>query len=454
MTKSIRRRLLVTLLVAFTVIWAVVVAITYLNVREQVTARSDERLAQTAQVLWLLYAAPRGTDTPAARPHDAYARHLVSRFGISYAFQVWNGRELVARSANAPATRMAGGYGPSTGALGDDDWRFYYRVDALSGLDVIVGNDLADRHRAVGALVLGTVWPLLAGLPLLAVLIVGAVSSGLRPLRDVADGLAQRRPNTLDLMPEQGAPREVVPLIRALNGLLERVQMAVAGERRFTADASHELRTPLAALKTQAQLALRADSEATRRQALNGVVAGVDRATHLVEQLLTLARLDPDAAAVDAKPVDLAEIAEAVIAEQESNARSRGIDLMLRASPAPLAGHPAALGLLIRNLVNNAIRYTPQGGSVEVAVHAVAEVVELIVSDDGPGIPEGERARVFDRFYRRPGASVPGSGLGLSIVARVAEVHHATIMLEDALAEPKPGGAGRGLRVRLRFPEP
>jgi len=445
MTPSIRSRLLVALLTAFVGVWAVAVFLTYLNVREQVTVRFDEQLARNAQVLWLWYDT---AEQPEALSAEPYAERFLARFGVEQAFQVWNGNRLVARSANAPAGRMASGYAASTGELGGEPWRFHYRVDALRGLDVIVGTRLAERSDLVRSLVLGMVWPLLAGLPLVAVLIVLAVGAGLRPLRRVAEGLALRSPDALEPLTEAAVPREVQPLTRALNELLARLDRALDGERRFTADASHELRTPLAALKTQAQNALRAPTDAERREVLEALIAGVDRASRLVEQLLVIARLDPEAAAEGREPAQLHALAADVLADLDATARARGVELVLQAVPSIVQGRPAALAVMLRNLVDNAIRHSPQGAVVEVAVAPVNGGVELTVSDAGEGIPAEQRARVFDRFYRRLGQTEAGSGLGLSIVRRVAELHEAEVSLEDARADALPPG----LRVRVRFP--
>ena len=444
---SIRLRLLVILLAVFTVVWAGVVAITYVNVRGQVEERFDAQLGQTAQVLWLLYSSARAGGPP---PEDPYADRVIARFGISYAFQVWDGHELLARSANAPGERMAQGYGPSGGMLQGEPWRFYYRVDALHGLDVIVGNKLADRQSLVATLVLGMVWPLLAGLPLLAVLIVLGVQQALRPIGAVIRMLGSRHAEALEAIPDQGVPREIVPLTQALTDLLERLKNALESERRFTASASHELRTPLAALKAQAQLALKAESEADRRHTLNNVIASVDRATHLLEQLLTLARLDPDTHQQNAERVDLSTLAQEAIVELDAAARRKHIDIELHAEPAWVEGRPTALAVLLRNLVDNAIRYSPVGGTVDVTVKKHGDSASLCVMDRGPGIPAEDRERVFHRFYRRLGTAAEGTGLGLSIVARVADVHGAQVTLESA--EPATGNGDPGLRVIVRFP--
>lgn len=435
---SLRRRLLAVLLTTFAAVWATAVAFIYFDVRDQLERRFDEQLAQTARVLWLLYA-------DGSIGNEPYANRTLSQFGVENAFQVWDGRTLLARSANAPEHRMADGYGATSGVIDGEPWRFFYRVDALRGLDVIVGNRMAERRGVVLSLVLGTVWPLLAGLPVLALLVLLAVTQGLRPLRRLADDLSRRGQDVLEPVDEQGVPREIQPVVGALNGLLERLDQALERERRFTADASHELRTPLAALKTQAQAAQRAHTDLERQQALTAVIAGVDRASRLVEQLLTLARLDPEDAAEGVAAVDLEALAAEVIADADAAARARGVEVVLqaRSAPAVVEGRPGALAVLIRNLLDNAIRHSPRGGTVTVGLDRHQDGIDLTVRDQGPGIPPPSRARVFDRFHRLPGTS-GGSGLGLSIVARIAELHEARIVLEDPPQGP-------GLLVRVQF---
>lgn len=450
---SLRRRLLVTLLAAFGVVWLVAVLITYLNVRERVEERFDDELARNSQVLWLLFAAS-GASGAGIVEQDPYASRVLRRFGVNHAFQVWYGTELIARSSNAPEQRMAHGVGLSTGTIDGEPWRFFYRVDALRGLDVIVGNALADREGLVRSLVLGTVWPLLAGLPVVALLIVLAVQRSLRPLDAIAAAIRRRDADDFTPIADRAVPREIRPLTDALNALLERIRATFERERRFTANASHELRTPLATLKTQAQLALKSRTDAEREQALQGVIGAVDRAAHLVDQLLTLARLDPSAVSDGLERVDLASLAGEVIADLDRFARLRNVEVALDAEPAAMAGRPAALAVLLRNLIDNAIRHSPSGGAVNVTVHAREGFVELTVTDQGPGIPPEERERVFQRFYRGPSNATDGSGLGLSIVARVVEDHHGNIALEDAAPPDAAASAGRGpgLRVVVRFP--
>jgi two-component system OmpR family sensor kinase len=243
-------------------------------------------------------------------------------------------------------------------------------------------------------------------------------------------------------------PDEIAPLSAALNQLLARLSHAIDTQRAFVADAAHALRTPLAALQLQAQLVERADDGAARDQAIGKLRQGLERLTHLVTQLLTLARQEPGAALPAHEPVALDQLAASVVADMAQAALDRDIDLGLESgadpSPAVVRGDAEALRILLTNLVDNALSYIPAGGRIDVAVRRSADgrAVELVVSDNGPGIPAEERARVFDRFYRLADAPTGGSGLGLAIVAEIAQSHGARVLLEDA--EP-------GLRVRVVF---
>jgi two-component system sensor histidine kinase QseC len=308
---------------------------------------------------------------------------------------------------------------------------------------VQVGENSARRQALRDYIAWRILIPILLALPLLALMIWYGVSRAMVPLRNIAADVKNRRPDNLHPIEGTVVPLEAQPLIDALNALFQRLQQAFETERRFTADAAHELRTPLAALKTQAQVALRATADAERRQALTQVINGVDRATHLAQQLLTLARIDPTLW-VGRDQVDLPALASEVLAEIAPAALAHDIDLGLEArATAVLRGDSAMLGILLRNLVDNAIKFTPAGGKVEVRVGRDGRRIVLSVDDSGPGIPPQERTRVFERFYRQIGALAPGSGLGLSIVKRIADLHHAAVRLGDS-----PLG---GLRVEVIF---
>jgi two-component system OmpR family sensor kinase len=290
--------------------------------------------------------------------------------------------------------------------------------------------------------------PILASIPLLAALIWLLVGHALKPLEQIAAAIRRRAPSSLDPLPAAGLPDEALPMVTELNALLRRQREAMEAQKRFTEDAAHELRSPLTALQLQIQLAERASTPEELREALDALRSGAKRASHLVEQMLTMARLEPEAAHEAAADVALEALAAGVVAELEPLAEAKGVELRLeRVAPARVIGQAQALHTLVRNLVDNAIRYTPAGGRVtlEVRTQEGGSGAALEVKDTGPGIPAGERERAFDRFYRLPGAGAQGSGLGLAIVKQIADAHRAQIELSEA-------DHGAGLRVTVRFP--
>jgi two-component system OmpR family sensor kinase len=245
-----------------------------------------------------------------------------------------------------------------------------------------------------------------------------------------------------------GLPSEIRPLADALNDLLGRLDQSFSLQRRFAADAAHELRTPLTALNLQVQLAERAQTDADRARAFERLRQGIRRATRLVQQLLTMARLDPDAATATPTSIDVGKLVASVVEDARPLAAERAIALNCEGTtdPACVNGSEDALRILFNNLVDNALRYTPAGGRVLTAVARDQDGVQVVVEDTGPGIPEEERERVFDRFYRGRSAEATGTGLGLAIVSQVAEMHRGAVTLEAA----DPGSGG--LRVRVRLP--
>ena len=273
------------------------------------------------------------------------------------------------------------------------------------------------------------------------------VGRGLRPLDEVAFAVGKRSADALEPLPESSLPQEVQPLIAALNDLLARLGRSLSLQRSFIADAAHELRTPLTAVSLQLQVAERASTQAERAAAFSKLKGGIERATRLVEQLLTLARSEPAAAAEQPfAMVNLTEVARQVVAERASIAEARRLDLGLSGNtPLQIMGDAEALRVMLGNLVDNAINYTPPGGTVDVETAVDRGEAGLIVTDTGPGIPAEERERVFDRFYRRAAAGGPGSGLGLAIVRR----------LRSGIGprRARRGSRGRGLKVTVRFPD-
>jgi two-component system, OmpR family, sensor histidine kinase QseC len=369
-------------------------------------------------------------------------------YQVRIAFQIWNeSKVLVVRTANAPMEPLAPfeeGYRDS--AYGGQAWRVFSRWDDEHDFLIQVGELQAVRDELANSIAKDLLFPALLGIPLAGVLIWFAVTHGLRPLNSFARELEQRPPDSIEPILAVGVPQELSPLLNALNRLFDRVGRAFEMERRFTADAAHELRSPLAALKTHVQVALGATSEAEKNRSLHQAVSGVDRASRLIEQLLTLARVDPGAMIGGNGKVDLRGIVKECVAGIAPTGMEKNISLELaEGPPCWIAGDENMLEVLARNLIDNAIRYTPIGGYVEVSVSKMTEHVLLKVTDSGPGIPLEERSKAFGRFYRILGTGEMGSGLGLAIVEQIARPHGASIALSD-------GKNGIGLSVDVIFP--
>jgi len=436
--RSIRAQLVGALAagLAFGVVVAMIA--TYLRAKEEANEIFDYQLKQMAASLTGIPLAAGGP--PGAAPG---ADEVV--------VQVWdrNGVQVYLSQPQRQLPQYAQ-LGFATVDTGSGAWRVFSTLAA--GQVVQVAQPMSVRRELAASLALRTVLPLIAVVPFVALLVWFAIARGLAPLTRVATALGQRSSRSLEAVPETGLPAEVQPLVHALNGLLGRLQRALVAQREFIADAAHELRTPLTAVHLQLQLLERAATDEERRSAMQSLKDGLERAIHLVEQLLTLAREEPDVATRPFAPVDLALLAKSVVGEQAAIAEARGLDLGLeRADPVVVDGDAAGLRTLLSNLVDNALRYTPRGGRVDVAVESRGTDAAITVRDSGPGIPAAERARVFDRFYRAPGgaaADVAGSGLGLAIVHRIAERHGAEVSLGTGIAED-----GReGLGVTVLFP--
>lgn len=441
MRPSLRRRLLWLLSSAVLLAWGATALFTYFDARQQIGQMLDAHLVQSAGLVAAQM--EHEMDTPSVEP---MARQYKQESGS--VFQVWDRSAVLRlRSANAPQSRLSAlEPGFSEASIGGERWRIFSRWDDSGRYLVQMGERFELREALAQSVASHLLHPLAVALPVLALLIWFSVHAGLVPLGVVARQVQRRAPDNLAPLGEGQVPREVAPLVQALNALFARVRASFEQERSFTADAAHELRTPLAGVKTQAQVAMAAGSPTELRRALSQVVQGVDRATHLVEQLLVLARLDPQAHLPGVAPVALHALAASCIAEQAQCALEKEVDLALDSpDEAVVQGDQTLLAVLLRNLIDNAIRYAPAASEVEVAIARAAGVVTLRVTDSGPGISAAERDRVFDRFYRVVGSGEDGSGLGLAIVKRIADLHHATARLS-------PGPDGRGLVVEVAFP--
>lgn len=358
--------------------------------------------------------------------------------------QVWSNGQL--QFTTDPALRLP----PPTATglhdelMGTQTWHTYVSRRANKWIRVAQAKDA--RWEALAGVAVHLFWPVLSLIPLLALFIWFGIGYGLKPLRQIASALAQRNVNSMEPLATADLPGEVRPLVGALNDLLQRLDRAFTLQQSFIADAAHELRTPVMALSIQADLAARASTEKERQAALVQLQHGAGRLTHLAQQLLTLARLEPEARSPTPQPVELSALCKSVIRDQIRLAERKQIDLGLAEHDAAVvAGDPGNLRILLNNLVDNAIRYTAPLGKIDLAVRSDRHGIVLEVCDNGPGIPEAERTRALERFYRCDNPSESGSGLGLSIVKRIAEQHHAVVSLHS-------GPEGTGLRVQVHFP--
>ena len=429
---SIRRKLLLALLSALFLVGLAASGATWFAVHREAEQLFDYQLRQMALSL-----RDQTMQSPAG---------FFSGFDYDFIVQVWDpgGAPVYLSNQSVPLPSARDGY--ATLAVNGQDWRIFTLSQADKTIQVAAPVSLR-RDRAT-AMALRILIPILAAIPLFALLIWLIIGKGLKPLEQIAGAIRKRVPSSLQPLPGAALPEEVKPMVAELNALLERLREAIETQTRFTADAAHELRTPLTALALQIQLVERAASDAERRAGLEQLKSGAKRAARLVEQMLTMARLAPEALHGTPAPVELDRLAASVMAEFEALAEAKAIELRLgRIEPACVAGHEDALQTLARSLVDNAVRYTPSGGRVSIEAWSDRDAAVLQVCDTGPGIPAEERVRVFDRFYRMPGTDSEGSGLGLAIAKQIAEAHGGEIIL----------GAGpndRGLRVAVRFPGP
>lgn len=301
------------------------------------------------------------------------------------------------------------------------EWRAFSLREG--GLTIQVATTSASRARRFASIAPWLLLPLVVLVIVLGLLIHAAVARALAPLEHVRSEIGQRGVTSLHGLDTDGMPDEVAPLVLTLNDLLARLDTAMVAQRRFIAEAAHELRSPLTAVKLQAQIAGRSHVEGDRQFALAQLSDGIDRASHLIEQLLDMARLEPSAGQAAFEPVALDVLVKQVTANFSSQADARDIDLGVGACE-PLTLHSQAdnLRMLLGNLIDNAVRYTPTGGRIDVELRRVEGNAVISVSDSGPGIPESEHERVFERFHRLAGSETPGSGLGLAIVRQVASL--------------------------------
>lgn len=449
-SQSLQTRLLALVMGLLLAVWVGAAVLTWRDASHELDELLDGHLAQAAALLVVQQSRADGDDDDGVA--DAPSLH---KYAPQVAFQVFHEGQLVMRSHNAgtqPMSSVSRGF--KTVRLPDGVvWRVFATRGAEQDVQVYVGEQTESRNVILWAVLRSVMLPLGLALPLLAIALWWAVRQGLAPVRQLGQVLALRQPQALEPVSLTGMPTEMQPMVLALNGLFERIARMVESERRFTADAAHELRTPIAAIRAQAQVAQGAGDDTVQRDhALQSTLAGCDRATRLVEQLLTLARVEaapqPATAGVVPARVDLSALARRVAADLVPSAMARQQTLELDADePCPVIANDMLISVLVRNLLDNALRYSPDGAQVRVAVRAESGRIILCVEDSGPAMTDAEMARLGERFYRVLGSGQPGSGLGWSIVKRIAEASNATVHVSrsDELG---------GLAVEVRFQRP
>jgi signal transduction histidine kinase len=431
--RSIRARLLIALMILVALISLLAAGVTYRRVLSETSTLFDYQLRQMALSLRSQISLAPRIEVPPDQGDTDFVVQIWDVFGA---------RTYLSRPGLPMINQTILGYADLS--LRGEAWRAY-GLQTADGV-IQIAQPVRVREGLARAAAERVVIPLVLLLPIMIGAVAWIVSRGLLPLRFVTTEVQRRDVRSLAPLNTHNLPLEIEPLVGELNRLLERLQRAFSVQRAFISDAAHELRSPLTALRLQLQLLDRAPDEAARIEARGRLGAAVERAIHLVEQLLALARSEPQDANPVFDTVDLSAVAAEGVSDAHELALSRQIDLGLDPTPnLTVRGDREALRVLVRNLVDNAVRYTPPHGSVQVRSRAVPGEAVLEVTDTGPGIAPVDRERVFDRFYRRATAQESGTGLGLAIVKAIAERHGARVALSEA-----PGG---GLRATLSFPQ-
>lgn len=453
MKRSIRLRLMLYLGSLMVVVWVAIAASSLYSARKEVTELFDAHLAQSARVLQSLVS----HEMSEMDKHSDYKPDIVLDFSApghlyegKLAFSVVDrDGKFWFKSKDVPILSLAeqkGGFRDVMHA--GEKWRVFILHDKSLAFSVEVAQSYQIRNELIMEIVTRVLGPFIIIMPLLLGIVWMATGRSLRPLQTIAEEVHHRNPNKLEAIDLREVPSEVHPLFLSLNSLLSRLEKALSRERGFTSDAAHELRTPLAGIRAQAQVAMRSNDEEEKDTALRQIIIGIDNTTHLVRQMLMLARLDPEIPKRKFARQDLAHILTEVAADVASYAAEKNVDLEVieAAGEMLMEGQAEALSVLVRNLLDNAVRYTPGNGWVKAGVSRTAAGLLLEVTDSGPGIAEADKEHVFDRFYRGLGSGQTGSGLGLSIVQRVVDLHQGKIEFQSG------SGNGQGVRVRVTFP--
>lgn len=443
MIRSIRHFLFISLFISITIASSITAIGNYLLDKKIIDPYLDSQLVKMYIVIEKLNQLSN-IDSLTKNKINTYLK--TTRFN-NFIFQIWGPHDkLLFHSDNSPGINLKSApEGFSNIFINNKQWRVY--ANTHNGTKIIVTEKCDIRNILTDLITRNNSYILLLTFPLFAFLIWLIVRIALYSLTRVTHDISDRASHYLEPVSTTNLPIEIKPLVNELNQLFKRLKFSFDRNKRFADDAAHELQTPLAALKTHAQVALKTDNAADRTDALLKVIQGVDRCSHIVTQLLTLSRLNQEDTLKDWHELDLHALTKEALALIVPSALEKNIDIELMPPPSmtTVYGNDIMLGILIRNIVDNAIRYTPTQGEIKVAILNQPHEVILRITDTGPGIPEALRARVFESFYRILGTHASGSGLGLAIVNQIAELHHARISLNTP---PE----GRGLQFEISFP--
>lgn len=462
---SIRKFLLVNLLLAITITTTLTAIGNYYLDQKDIQEHLDTLMAITtlsSQALLADDITPQTldkiqedlNDIPHKIEHYFQYHFLNNGTPLTYTnkfnFQVWSdqGKLLLHSPMSPPLPINIEKDGFSDKIVDGQDWRVFSTYNSNAGFRTVVAERYNTRNELGQRIAQDDLYIMLLTFPLSGLLIWIIIGKGLDSLEAVAQEVANRAPNQLEPMDLEGVPEEIKPVIDELNKLFERLKDAFEREKRFASDAAHELKTPLAALKAYAQVALASTDAKERNHALRKLTQGVDRSSHIIQQLLTMSRMVPESNLInDITRINLAKLAADIIGILAQSAIDKDIDIALECESKQIMieGNYTAIGLMLRNLIDNAIRYTPEKGTVLIKVYQQESSINISVIDNGPGIEEKFHSRVFERFFRVLGNKSPGSGLGLAIVAQIATLHQAKIVL-------KTPEQGKGLQIDIMFP--
>jgi len=444
---TLQRRLILAVLIATPVVWLLTIGLTYVRARQEINELYDTDMVRMAMQVHSLVplvdvaAAPSRARLPAPASggqDDAEVGDL--------AIAAWlpDGTPMHIDPDGDRLPRAEGVKGFTEQKIDAQRWRLYYLDDQATGWRVCVGQQLGERNELVLSYVAAQVLPWAVGLPVLIGLLIWFMRRALAPVRALSADIEGRSPDDPRPLDPAAVPGELVPLVHAMNRLLARVSDSIEHERRLTADAAHEMRTPLAALKAQWEIAQRSTDEAERSRARANVESGIERMSRLVSQLLTMSRLEDAPALSQREAANWQHIAHQALSDCLELAQRRNVDVELDwpadgVAPLPLAGDPNLLALMLRNLLDNAIRYSPSGTVVSVAFRPDG----ILVCDQGAGVAPDMLARLGDRFFRGSGQREQGHGLGISIAQRVARLHGLAI----AFSNRRDGHTGLLVRI-------